>query len=251
MIARRLLVVVVVAILSACGEDSSLDPVSQAPHIRLPSEQLTATDLDRFLAVIEARGNAAVPEFTPPDDNDSLDHRQSASELASQFRRQFHNVFDVERQGAAWDDDEQWSQAFDRQKISSVEFAGLVRSISCAVMSVRLKARVDMGQLLQNGRTEVEEIIATMDAIDAVPPGTRSKQDEFIRSQSALRLARAVALQEFAEMVRQVPEENCTLVRNYSARLKPLLPSTDGLLSELQALGASHAADVTPAKYER
>jgi hypothetical protein len=251
MIARRMLLILVAVTVSACGGDGSLDPVAQAPRIRLPSDPITSADLDRFLAVIEARGDSVVPEFSPPNDDDSLDHRLSGSDLASRFRRQFHNVFDVERQGAAWEEDEKWSRALDRQNVSSVEFAGLVRSISCSVMSVRLKARIDMGRLQENARTEVEEIIATMDAIDDVPPGARSKQDEFIRSQSALRLARAVALQEFAEMVRQVPEENCTLVRKYSAKLKPLLPSTDGLLSELQALGGSHAGDVIPVRHER
>ena len=250
MVARKLLPVVII-LLCGCGEEGAETPVTRAPQVRKVSDPLTASDLDHFLRVIEARGDSVIPEFSPPTDDDSLDHRLSGKELADRFRKQFHHVFDVERQAEVWNDDEQWSRAFERQNVSSVEFAGLVRSISCSVMRVRLNARVDIARLLENARTEVDEIIATMDSIDGLTLEDRTKQDEFIRSQSALRLARAIALLEFAEMVRQVPDANCTIVRDYSKQLRPLLPSTDGLLAELQALGASHAADVTPVKYER
>lgn len=50
-------------------------------------------------------------------------------------------------------------------------------------------------------------------------------------------------------MIKQVPTENCGLVRKYSKQLKPLLPpgGMDGLLSELQALVTSPQSDVVPA----
>jgi hypothetical protein len=88
-----------------------------------------------------------------------------------------------------------------------------------------------------------------MDAIDEIPASDRSRQDATIRGRSALSLARTVALLEFAEMVKQVPPENCTLVRKYSKQLKPLLPpgGMDNLLSELQALGNAPRSDVVPA----
>lgn len=216
------------------------------------AEHLTADDLDRFLAIVRSNGEALIPEFEPPEDSAELDYSRPAAELANECRRQLGRVFDAERQAGIWSRDERWSQAFTKEKILPQDFAALVLRVSCAVMRVRVDARVDIDRVIANARAEVSEITATMNAIDQIPATEQTPQDDFIRGQSALRLARLVALVEFAEMVRQVPSEDRALIRKYAAQLKPLLPTgtNDDLLVELQALAEPPSTEILPAGFE-
>src|SRR5207248_8091141 len=101
---------------------------------------LTAADLDRFLAVVQSHSEAMIPEFTPPDEDESLDMNAPAEQLVESFRGEVNRLFDATRQGAIWERDKQWSQALDSQKISAERFAALVRKVSLAIMRVRLDA---------------------------------------------------------------------------------------------------------------
>jgi hypothetical protein len=250
----RLLLTAAVSISLAmigCNRPEPNEPTRSTRKLRTPADPLTPADLDRFLAVVHSHGNA-IPEFTPDEEDAALDYKAGAKGLVSDVRIRLRRMFDAQRQGDAWAQDADWSQAFSRHRISGPEFAALVRSISCAVMRVRLK-KIDVNRLVTNARAEVKDIVSTMDAIDDIPQAEWTTQDGYIRAQSALRLSRAVALREFAEMLKQVPPENCALVRKYSSQIKPLLPSgggMDDLLQELQALGSAPGGDVIPAGHE-
>lgn len=234
---------------AGCNWFSSPAADPQASRLKTPADQLAPTDLDRLLAVVQTHGGGAIPEFTPPEDNRSVDYNCRAKDLVSEIRGQLGQLFDPERQGQMWATDDKWTQSFAQHDVTGPQFAALVRSVSCAIMRVRLSARVDVDRLVANARAEVNELVSTMEAIDEVPESERSRQDAVIRGRSALSLARTVALLEFAEMIKQVPKDNCALVRKYSKQLKPLLPAggMDGLLSELQALGTAPRSDVMPA----
>lgn len=232
-----------------CNWMTSSSADRQAGRLKSPADPLTPDDLDRLLAVVQTHGGKAIPEFTPAEDDRSVDYDCRANDLVSEIRGQLGQLFDAKRQGEVWAADEKWTQSFSQHDVTGPQFAALVHSVSCAIMRVRLSARVDVDRLVANARAEVKELVSTMEAIDEIPRSERTRQDEVIRGRSALSLARTVALLEFAEMIKQVPKENCTLVRKYSKQLKSLLPpgGTDGLLSELQALGTTPRSDVVPA----
>jgi len=239
-------------LVAGCGGNGTPEPSAKV-RLKSPSDPLAAGDIDRFLAIVHAQGGSTIPEFTPDEGESPLNYQKRATDLVDTIRSRFHWLFDANRQGEVWQRDEAWARSFEQQQITAPEFAALVRSISCAVMRVRLDGRkVDVPQLLVNARAEVEDLIKTMDAIDAVPVAEQTRHDATIRAQSSLRLARAVALREFSELVGQVPPENRELVRKYSKQIKPLLPpdDPDGLLSELQALATSRSGKLVPAGHE-
>jgi hypothetical protein len=235
--------------LLGCGGAESSSEADARSRLKTPADPLAPADLDRLLAIVQAHGNAAMPEFAPAADDAVLDYDSRAKDLVSDIRHRLQELFDANRQGRVWASDEEWARALSQHETSGPEFAALVRSVSCAIMRVRLNARVNIDRLVANARAEVKDLVSTMEAIDDSPRAERSRQDGFIRAQSAIRLGRAVALREFSEMIKQVPQENCALVRQYKSQLKPLLPSggANELLSELQALGTSRPSEVVPA----
>ncbi len=215
-------------------------------------EALTDADLDRFLSIVHSHEGAIIPEFTPPDEDPRLDMNASASDLVASFQDQCRQLFDVERQGKIWERDTEWSQVLKGNRTSPVRFAALVRDVSLAIMRVRLEARVDLGRLVAQARRQVDQTVRTMDEIDEIPSTERTREANTLRARSVIRLGQAVALLEFAERVRQVPPESAAVVRRYSRKLKPLLPSgaNDELLTELKKLATAPEKGVQPAAYE-
>jgi len=244
-------ILLLLALAGCAGGDS--DSETTAGNSPAADVALTATDLDRFLAVVQHHSQDTMPEFTPLENEESLDFDQPAGELVDATRRQCRQLFDARRQGALWERDAKWKEAFAGQKISGERFALLVRSVSLAIMRVRLDARIDVTRLVTEANRQVEQIAAVMDEIDSVPSGERSRDDVEVRTRSALRLARAAALLEFAELVQKVPPGSAAMARRYSKQLKPLLPSlgSDDLLAELSALATGESSDVEPAGYDR
>jgi hypothetical protein len=214
--------------------------------------RLVETEMKRFLAVVQDHQDAQIPEFTPPDDEESPDFNLPASEIVAWFRGKFRDVYDVERQGSAWESDREWHKAFAEHRISGQRFASLTRNVTLAILRVRLEARGDVEQLVDNARREVKRAHQVLDEIDGLPQGDRTRESRALRSRTALELGRAVALLEFADLLQQVPEENTDLVRRFSRRLKPLLPAhaNEDLLVDLSELARRDTDAIEPANFE-
>jgi hypothetical protein len=73
----------------------------------------------------------------------------------------------------------------------------------------------------------------------------------FDRTQAAIRLQSAVALLEFAELLKSVPKESQLVVRQFSRDLKPLLPDTpwSDPFAELDKW-EQQESDIQPATFE-
>jgi hypothetical protein len=213
---------------------------------------LSSADLDRFLKIVEIHEGAMIPEFTPPEEDESLDLDAPAGALVASFQAQCRRLFNIARQGGIWKRDTRWSQALAASQISAEQFAALVRDVSLAIMRVRLEARVNVEALVKQARGQVDRAVRTIDEIDEVPLPDRTREATALRTRSVMRLGRAVALLEFAELVRDVPSESAAVVRRYSPKLKPLLPANlnDELLAELKRLAKGPTGDVEPASYE-
>jgi hypothetical protein len=245
------LVVLLVLSGAGCSKDQSFENAA-AENPGAANLPLTAADLERFLAVVQNHSEGMIPEFTPPDESESLDLNASAEQLVESFRGEVRRLFDATRQGAIWERDKQWSQALAGQKISAEQFAALVRKVSLAIMRVRLDARVDVDQLVVQARRQVEKSMRLLDEFDAVPADDRTRESNDVRAETAERLGKAVALLEFAEMVKEVPPESKAVVRKYSSKLKALLPphANDELLAELKELATPRGKTAKQAGYE-
>jgi hypothetical protein len=248
---RITLTVLALLLFAGCSKEPQ-SPENASEGSNAADVPLTAADLDRFLAVVQNHSEAMIPEFTPPDEDEALDMEAPAEKLVESFRGEVRRLFDAARQGAIWERDRQWSQALISQKLSGDRFAALVRKVSLAIMRVRLDARVDVDQLVVEARKQVDRAKRLLDEIDAVPRDDRTRESTALRAKSAERLGKAVALLEFAEMVRKISPESTAVVRKYSQKLKVLLPphANDELLAELKELATPRSGKAQQAGYE-
>lgn len=238
--------------IAGCSQSGESPVETQEGAENSSADLLTDADLRRFLSIVRSHEGAMIPEFTPLDEEDSFDFNLPADKLRQAFRSQFERLFDVERQGAIWQRDGDWSRSLAGRKISPQRFAALVRDVSLAIMRVRLEARVNLDQLVAQARLEVGRAERVMNQIDEVPPQKRTREAASLRTRLAIQLGRSVALLEFAEMIREVPAESAAVVRRYSRELKPLLPPSinEDLLAELKDLASRPSSEVVPAVYE-
>lgn len=230
-----LLLFLVCGAIFGCGKTA--EPLADNGPVRTPADDMTTDDLERFLRIVRAHPLGQVPEFAASRQDDALDETLPAEQLVAHFREQFRTQFDPRRQGERWRDEPMWSKLLSAEKVSPTEFAGLVAGVSCAVARVRLDSRMDIDHLARRAEARLLDLTARIDRVDRLPPQQRDRDAIFERTQSVIQLGRTIALAEFAELLRQVPETNRTLVRQYVADLKPLLPATDlsNALAELRA----------------
>ena len=249
---RITLTALLLLLFAGCSREQQSAKNTAAENSNAPEVPLTAADLDRFLAVVQQHSEAMIPEFTPPDEDESLDMEAPAEKLVESYRGEVRRLFDAARQGAIWERDRQWSQALVSQKFSAEKFAALVRKVSLAIMRVRLDARVDVDRLVVEARKQVDKTMRLLDEIDAVPADDRTAESIELRAKLAERLGKAVALLEFAEMVRKTHPDSAAVVRKYSQKLKALLPphANDELLAELKELATPRTGKAQQAVYD-
>src|SRR5258708_37782319 len=160
--------ILMLMLLAGCS--GSGNEQGSSPDDAAAGRVLTSVDLDRFLKVVEIHEGAMIPEFTPPEEDESLDLNAPAGELVASFQAQCRRLFNVDRQGGIWKRDTQWSRALAGSQISAQRFAALVRDVSLAIMRVRLEARVNVETLVKQGRGQVDRALPTTDEIDEPPP---------------------------------------------------------------------------------
>src|SRR5258708_32309110 len=117
-------------LLAGCSRSEQTPENAAAGKSRGADVSLTVADLERFLAVVQNHSEALIPEFTPPDEDESLDMDAPAAELVTSYRGEVNRLFDAARQGAIWEHDTQWSQALSRQHTSAKKIAGRVRKVT-------------------------------------------------------------------------------------------------------------------------
>jgi hypothetical protein len=221
--------------LIGCSHSGSETADSTAPASK--PQAFGEPEMQTFLAVVRRHESKLIPEFAP-EDNEPPDFSLPAPELAAWFRDKLHQVYDAERQGAAWENDPHWQKALEAQHISGTRFASFARQVTLAVLRIRLEARGDLGQLLHAAHQDFRRAHQTLETLDAIPRTRQTAETRRQRAQAALELGRSVALLEIAEMLRDVPDESLTLVRRFSRKLKPHLAANanEDLLAELCTL---------------
>ncbi len=238
------------ACLTGCNSAEEPKFAVSSGTLKTPSEPLTQADIDKFLMVVRAHPKQRAPEFTAADREKPLDPQLSAELLIPEFRARFRELFDPQRQGELWAYDTDWSKILKAQQVPPDELAALAGSISCAITRVRVDSRFDLQKIIVKARSQIEDLAAQMDRMDKIPAAERTRELALERARAIDRLGRSVALLEFAELLRDVPKENQTLVRKYSAELKRFLPqqSQSDPFAELQEWDGEA---VVPAGYEK
>jgi len=115
---RSIVVTLVLLLPAGCSTPEPASEKAADENSGAVEVPLTAADLERFLAVVQGHAEAMIPEFTPPDEDESLDMEAPSEKLVESFRGEVRRLFDAGRQGAIWERDRQWSQALAGHKIS-------------------------------------------------------------------------------------------------------------------------------------
>ena len=213
------------AVVSGCGSSSSElpKPWEASGPLRTPADKLTQPDLEHFLKIVRAHPQQRVPEFSPADEEQGVSSADTAAALVQASQQRFRQLFDPQRQGDLWAEDRDWAKILHQHHAAPSEFAALVASVSCAVTRARLDSRTDLTELSRIAHDEIKQLSIELREIDSSRQSVREKATA--RMQTLLRLGRAAALLEFVDLLRQVPQENCLLVKQYAEQLRPLLPS--------------------------
>jgi hypothetical protein len=250
---RRWSCLLATVLAAGCAESNQgSGAASSGTSYKSPADRLAQHEIELLVAVASAHEQGLIPEFSVPADEEPLDAERSARELEAEFQIRFQRLFDPARQGDVWARSPSWAKVLQGNRADPSEFAAIVRNVGCAIMRARLESRVNLARLLENARAEVEDNVALMEAIEAIPPPERTRQDNFLRTRAAVQLGRAVALRSFAELVAAVPQENVALVKQHGNALRPLLPrgETEVLLEELRALGKLDRSAIERASHQ-
>ena len=248
MFQQRIAVLVACVCFAGCQESAA--PLPPPSVVTSPSVPVTSAELDQFLRVIHALPPGTSAEFTAIPDAPPFAADISGKQLVDEFRQRFRRQFDPRRQGGIWARDAAWVKSLTEAQMHPVQFAALTGRISCALTRLRLQNRLDLDRLVAQARTHVATLVERMDRIDRLPVQQRTADDQIERTEAALRLNRAVALLEFAELVKQVPAESQEVVHKYSAQLMPLLgvASQGDPFAELQNIPVP-GREILPAGY--
>ena len=241
-----------IAIAPGCGGSSTKlpKPYPASGPLRTPADKLTAADLDQFLKIVRSHPKQRAPEFTPPDNEPAVSSVESSAKLVQLSQQRFRNLFDPQRQGDLWAEDREWAVILHKQHAAPTEFAALVASVSCAVTRARLDGRADLSEYSQIARDEITHLSADLRELDRSKQSPREKTTA--RTRMLMRLSRAAALLEYVDLLRQVPQENCALVKEYAQQLHPLMsPNQADPFTELAEWKRSHGTpqDVVPAAH--
>lgn len=209
------------------------EPLPVSGPLKTPADPLTAAELDRFLKIVQAHPQQRAPEFSPPDEDGGVREEESVTALVAESRARYRKFFDPQRQGDVWAKDREWSRVLHQQGIAPAEFAALVARVSCAIARVRLEGRTDLPELSRLARQEIDQLSTQLNHVPRTLPQANHqifpsmsdpKSQMAVRAQALIQLSRDVALLEFSESLLRVPAENCALVKQYAAQLRPLLP---------------------------
>lgn len=205
-------------VLAGCAPEPTLDESISAKQ---PEETLTIEEIQKFLQVVARLQDQQPPAFTPL--SESLDLSASADDLHTASLAQFRRQFDALRQGKIWFRDADLRKAVSQVGWTTVQFAGVMRSLSCAISRSQWDSRRPPERIAALTEREVQSLSRLIDRIDRIPQAKRT-QDQFRqRSQAAMRLTKALARREYLELMRQIPEENVELARRFDKELAPLV----------------------------
>jgi hypothetical protein len=239
-------------LIAGCGEKEA-GPTDDPVMLRLksPADPLTDQELQQFLQIVGRLPERRVPEFSP-EQQDEFDSLLSASALVENYRNRFRNLFDPVRQGKVWLRNPELAAAAGEAKLTTVQFAALVRNISCALMKAELQPQQNLAKLTADCRSEIDALVQRIEQVDRLPPAELTGELTYQRTQSALRLGRMVALLEFTELLTSVPAQNLALIEKHRSELAPLVsnPSGDALTDPFAAEEAP-SQKIQPTVYER
>ena len=232
-----LVFLVAVSGLTGCSRsaDETASAVGHPAVIKTAADPLTDRELELLLSIVRKHPLSKVPEFTAVNDDPPLADTLRSARLVEESRSRIRRLFDPVRQGQQLARDANWAPLLHRAKIDPVEFAALVKRVSCTLTRLRLKDSVDFDQLVEKARLRIEQLTRQIDELDDIPPREMTTQTSYNRTQAVVQLNQTVSLLEFAELLHMVPSASLIAVRAREAELMALV-SEDSSASALQDL---------------
>ncbi|MDB5388140.1 MAG: hypothetical protein JWM11_3786 [Planctomycetaceae bacterium] len=211
-----------VSLLTGCGSPSAVEkPASVA--FKLPTDQFSEQELQKFLRLVSRLPDGKVPEFTPSTQPE-LDLNLPAKVLVSEFRTRFRFLCDPKRQGEVWSRNQELVKSARLEGWSTAQLAAFMRCLSCTVMKSKLSAKHDLAEIEARCRAEIVKLVAAIEQVDERPRSTMDEAFQKTRGQKVEHLGRMVALLEFTLQIKPVPKNNVTLVKQQESQIQGLLP---------------------------
>jgi hypothetical protein len=212
----------VLPLFSGCGSEAVVEKPMAAAY-KLPTDQFTEQELQKFLRLVSRLPDGKVPEFTPTTQPD-LDLNLPAKVLVSEFRSRFRFLCDPRRQGEVWSKNQDLAKSARLEGWTTAQLAAFMRCLSCSVMKSKLSAKHDLPEIEARCRDEISKLVVAIDQGDERPRASMDEAFQKVRGQKIQRLGRMVALLEFTLQLKPVPSENVALVKQQESQIQGLLP---------------------------
>lgn len=197
--------------------------VNEKEAVKLPQDLLSEQEIKTFLKIVGKLSDRQAPAFSPL--TEPLELSDPPEQLVRECIAQFQRQFDPKRQGKIWLNTPEVRDAAANSQWSTVKLAGVMRTLSSAISRSQMTTDQDPEQLHKKARREVARLQKELAAIDGLPKQKVTRETVQKRTQTAMALGKAVALQEYLKVMSSIPEENLVLVRRFQKQLKPLVDS--------------------------
>jgi hypothetical protein len=228
-----LLLLSVGGLLAGCGE--------QAQKLGEPREvgdKVTDADLDTFFQVVEELPDKKLPEMpalfkSPPawDEQRTL----PVNELVREESDELEKLWNDEHLTRHLAKDRPLQKAL-RQRISSAQFVGLVKTLGAALARNAVRPDQDLKLIVEQGKRRLGPLRAQTQRFNQLQPDERHV---------VLTTAVWITRIDRARRLTQVPPENLALVKSHYDRLKAIFPQEfwanpfDSIADQIEELGMS------------
>lgn len=227
------------ASLGGCGQSPPPPPRAT----KTPADPLTPSEIELFLAMVQAHPRRRAPEFSNDGDNRPIDDALRPRNMVTAFHERFARLFDPQTQGVVLASQGDWAKLLTQYKLAPADFAALVTRISCAVTRLQLDGKFRFSELVEKATRRIDALVATIERYDAVPATQLTSEISRQRTQAIIQLGQTTALLEFARLLASVPPESLTTVATRLTDLTPLLPAQEESVSAFDELSRFDASD--------
>lgn len=198
--------------LAGCGE---VVLMSDPKKIR---EKVSETELDSFLSIVDSLPNKKLPPMPStlvPRPHWTQERTLPIQDLVRQENDAFYERWSVKWMARQLPNSKPLQRALRREQMTAEQFTGLMLAIGAALTVDALDERVDLKQVLEDGKKHVKELESNETAFSSL------KQ---FRAYQILEQAAWITVVNRAGILADVPPENLTLVRKHRERLDEIFP---------------------------
>lgn len=184
--------------------------------------------LQRCIALLASVPETSRPAFTPTMTAFSGRGMSSAA-LIEAHRNRYRAALQPDQHAATWQRDPTLAAALRQNGLSGLDLAKTLTQASCAHQASRL---LDLNELRADAAINLTRLAADWDA---------GGQDEIDRLALEQAIGELVALQEYLDLLANVPQQNQTIAQQHWGQLEAFLPAVE-LRDQLERIIETDAA---------